>query len=122
MMDRDFTPNDYELLLGLDEDLRAQQFTGISQTDIERLPTYIMPSKTTEEGDENQIQQQNPGRTTAASAASDASVCAICLEPKLPGQLVRVLPCLHSFHAESCIDPWLRTSPLCPVDKFRINI
>ena len=45
MMDRDFTPNDYELLLGLDEEMRAQQFTGIPQPLIERLPTFPVPQR-----------------------------------------------------------------------------
>jgi len=143
MMDRDFTPNDYELLLGLDEELRAQQFTGIPQQLIERLPTYTItkanaatPINTSHssstasnlftvgesESDTGIGGESNTTSIGPISEVDTSTICAICLEPKLPGQMVRVLPCLHSFHADTCIDPWLRTSPLCPVDKFRIHL
>jgi len=42
MMDRDFNPNDYEVLLRLDEEVRARTFTGIPQSQINRLPTFIL--------------------------------------------------------------------------------
>lgn len=36
---------DYETLLRLDEELRASQFTGMPQSQIERLPTFVVPPK-----------------------------------------------------------------------------
>jgi len=122
LMDRDFTPNDYELLLGLDEELRSQQYTGINQSSIERLPTYQIPYNKIAETNTQTIQDELSADGITSTNHVDNSICAICLEPKLPGQLVRVLPCLHSFHADTCIDPWLRTQPTCPVDKFRIQL
>lgn len=125
MMDRDFTPNDYELLLGLDEEMRAQQFTGIPQPLIERLPTFPVP------GRKATLEDSSAPAGSAASSASSSSqptadgddvVCAICLELKRPGEMIRMLPCLHSFHAGDCIDQWLRHSPLCPVCKFRVHL
>jgi hypothetical protein len=87
MQDRDFTPADYETLQRLDEEHKANTFTGIPLSQIERLPTYQM------------------GKTTHTEDVS----CTICLEDRLEGELVRSLLCMHTFHA-ACIDPWLKTS------------
>mmetsp|Transcript_47186 Transcript_47186/g.85079 ORF Transcript_47186/g.85079 Transcript_47186/m.85079 type:complete len:345 (+) Transcript_47186:71-1105(+) len=38
--------------------------------------------------------------------AKDGCDCAVCREGFNPGQLVRRLPCLHTYHA-ACIDSWL---------------
>ena len=37
--------------------------------------------------------------------------CAVCLEAMLAFELVRTLPCMHTYHAR-CIEDWLR-SPWC---------
>jgi len=42
MMDRDFNPNDYDMLLRLDDEVRANTFTGIPQSQINRLPTFVL--------------------------------------------------------------------------------
>jgi hypothetical protein len=100
MMDRDFTPNDYEMLLALDEEARASEFTGIPQSQIERLPTFPAP---------------RPSNDDKASVSN----CAVCLHPKNAGEMLRSLPCLHSFHVD-CIDPWLRSKPTCPVCTHKV--
>lgn len=46
----------------------------------------------------------------------DSETCAVCLERLRRGQEVRRLPCSHPYH-RSCIDPWLRSSTLCPCCK-----
>ncbi|XP_071945003.1 RING finger protein 215-like [Antedon mediterranea] len=49
--------------------------------------------------------------------------CAVCLDTFLPNQLVRVLPCYHSFHCK-CVDSWLlrrRTCPLCKLNIIEHN-
>lgn len=66
------------------------------------------------------------GETCAAEASAEeacvaeafgAEACAVCLEDYVSGDRLRVLPCLHEFHA-LCIDEWLTTrQPLCPVCK-----
>ncbi|KAF7818868.1 RING-H2 finger protein ATL70 [Senna tora] len=41
--------------------------------------------------------------------------CSICLGDYKDSDMVRVLPdCAHLFHV-SCIDPWLRIHPTCPL-------
>lgn len=42
--------------------------------------------------------------------------CSICLCDMNKGQIVRELPCKHTFH-KKCIDKWLRQSNKCPVDR-----
>lgn len=89
MADRDFGPNDYDLLLRLDSEHQAQVFTGIPASQIQRLPTWRVPKAT-------------PG---AAATASKENVCAVCLEDKVEGEMVRTLPCLHAFHVPSVRSP-----------------
>lgn len=38
--------------------------------------------------------------------------CAICLEPKLPSDDLRMLGCKHIFHSE-CINPWVKRHGTC---------
>ena len=91
MMDRDFTPNDYELLLALDEEMRAQQHRGIPQPLIERLPTFPIPASSRKAsevaGDAGGQESEEKARERERE-----TTCAICLEPKLPGEMVRMLP------------------------------
>eukprot|EP00041_Stephanoeca_diplocostata_P012808 m.215525 g.215525 ORF g.215525 m.215525 type:complete len:406 (-) comp19100_c0_seq2:52-1269(-) len=60
------------------------------------------------------------GRSAEANAlyslgdAREEDTCAVCLEDLRPAARVRVLPCMHYFHA-ACVDPWLRTRPTCPL-------
>lgn len=39
--------------------------------------------------------------------------CAICMIDFEPGERIRFLPCMHSFHQE-CVDEWLLKSFTCP--------
>lgn len=46
--------------------------------------------------------------------------CAICVEDFKDGDVMRVLPCEHSFHKQ-CIDEWLNNhSAVCPLCKFEV--
>uniref|UniRef100_A0AAY4BPN5 RING-type domain-containing protein n=1 Tax=Denticeps clupeoides TaxID=299321 RepID=A0AAY4BPN5_9TELE len=45
---------------------------------------------------------------------SRQSDCRICLCEYTAGEELRVLPCLHDFHAE-CVGRWLQQSPSCPI-------
>lgn len=86
LADRDFGPNDYELLCRLDAEHQAQVFTGIPASAIERLPTYKVPKSAA-------------SSSSSSTASKEANLCSICLEDKTEGQTVRALLCLHTFHA-----------------------
>ncbi|KAI4369745.1 hypothetical protein MLD38_018158 [Melastoma candidum] len=90
---RDFTEDDYEILLALDEN---NVRTGASVHQISSLP-------------ESKVQNDSFGEA-----------CTICLEVPAKGDTIRHLPCLHKFHKD-CIDPWLSRSRSCPVCKSSIS-
>ncbi|EME27142.1 hypothetical protein Gasu2_36340 [Galdieria sulphuraria] len=41
-------------------------------------------------------------------------MCAVCLDPIMPGVKLRVLQCRHAFHSP-CIEQWLRSANRCPL-------
>ncbi|TVU49618.1 hypothetical protein EJB05_00936, partial [Eragrostis curvula] len=43
--------------------------------------------------------------------------CSVCLEDYKTGDVLRMMPCCHSFH-EACIFTWLRCSRTCPLCRF----
>ncbi|VVA89996.1 unnamed protein product [Arabis nemorensis] len=93
-MDRDFTEDDYELLLALDDN--NHRHGGASTHRINNLP-------------QSTVQNDNYQET-----------CVICLETPTIGDTIRHLPCLHKFHKD-CIDPWLGRSKSCPVCKSSVT-
>ncbi|ESQ36446.1 hypothetical protein EUTSA_v10007101mg [Eutrema salsugineum] len=93
-MDRDFTEDDYEMLLALDEN--NHRHGGASANRINNLP-------------ESTVQTANFQET-----------CVICLETPTVGDTIRHLPCFHKFHKD-CIDPWLGRSKACPVCKSSVT-
>ncbi len=93
-MERDFTGNDYDMLLELDRHVPDQ---GLHRAQIERLPVFVY------------------------SEESKEAQCAICLENFSEGEKLRAVPCLHRFHAK-CIDHWLISKPVCPVCKFPVSL
>lgn len=107
-MDRDFTPEDYELLSGLDDaapgSVAAPGRSGKAARSerkllLDRFPKIILDK---------------------SSAGGD---CPICLEKMKPRMEARRLPCLHMFHRR-CIDRWLLASdrPRCPVDQGSLDL
>ncbi|XP_076345074.1 RING finger protein 150-like isoform X1 [Tachypleus tridentatus] len=51
-------------------------------------------------------------------AGGELECCAVCIEMFKVGEVVRTLPCKHTFH-KSCVDPWLidqRSCPMCKMD------
>ncbi|XP_057306482.1 uncharacterized protein LOC130644769 [Hydractinia symbiolongicarpus] len=91
---REVMPEDYELLLLLDNTV---------------LPN-VASNKTM-----NQLE------TTEAREKVLGDLCVICVEDILKGQQVIVLPkCEHIFHAD-CITIWLTTaSDRCPIDSLKV--
>lgn len=52
--------------------------------------------------------------------ASSLQTCVICLGEYEEGEEVRMLPCMHLFHAP-CVDQWLRVNRVCPVCKHDVT-
>ncbi|KAG0459165.1 hypothetical protein HPP92_022293 [Vanilla planifolia] len=91
---QDFSVDDYEMLLALDED--NHRHVGATDTQINSLPLSVIQNAASEEA------------------------CAVCLETPSLGDTIRHLPCLHKFHKE-CIDTWLRRKKMCPICKNSIT-
>lgn len=141
-MQRDFTGDDYEMLMQLDE-LQNVNATrrGAPSSVINRLPTHRLTQaeidamkhassrdpEAAASGDESKATADQRKSTAAGGSHShnhedddeDAPKCLICLAPYEAGNEVRSLLCLHQFH-KSCVDQWLQTNAVCPVCKFHI--
>jgi hypothetical protein len=104
--DRDFSEEDYEALLALDEGVKSRK--GATQASIDRsIPVVRVP--------------RGAAAAAAAAAAGDGDHgdqlpgdCTICLEACRGGENLRRLPCKHCFHKQ-CIDRWLHTKAACPI-------
>ncbi|MES1919484.1 hypothetical protein MHBO_001309 [Bonamia ostreae] len=86
----DFTSEDYESLLELDQNISINK--GLS----ENMKILFPVTK----ADESVLKMQK--------------VCSVCLENLDLGNELRSLPCSHFFHTE-CIDKWFELSTKCPV-------
>lgn len=102
MSDRDFTEDDYERLLALDN---ANERRGVSADALRRMPRSAW------------CESSNDGES---SRGEDNVRCAICLEDYGVGESLRHLPCLHSYHG-GCVDRWFEHSVECPVCKCDVN-
>lgn len=94
LSNRDFTHADFDLLSALDQRNVAPPSRATSAEVMAQLPTYPF--------------QCRSGATSIE--------CPVCLEPLQADEMVRALPCCHSFHIQ-CIDPWLSSNHTCPVCK-----
>ena len=130
LSDRDFTEDDYERLLALDNTAVRR---GVSATALHRIPTTTWGAAAkakapAEDADERgEATSTKPGslaadasESLAAPLAEEHSRCAVCLEQYAVGERVRHLPCLHSYH-QPCIDRWLSASVECPVCRVDVN-
>eukprot|EP00742_Colponemidia_sp_Colp-10_P008582 GILJ01009306.1.p1 GENE.GILJ01009306.1~~GILJ01009306.1.p1 ORF type:complete len:210 (+),score=12.43 GILJ01009306.1:80-709(+) len=106
LVDRDFTSEDYESLLALDESIDTTVFQGATEAEIRRLPGYVYMENA-----------NNKSGVISSKSSSEKSSCSICLESFNGGDLLRILPCLHQFH-QSCVDQWLPLQASCPVCKY----
>ena len=93
---RDLTPEDYELLLALDDVVPKKTISTVKLGQIETKP---VPIHMQEEG----------------------YLCCICLDEL--GEFMKQLPnCEHCFHVH-CIDAWLsHQSDVCPIDQQKIVV
>lgn len=93
---RELTPEDYELLLMLDEAVAPRT---VSSNLLQSL--LVM---------------------TAEVAGTVGELCSICMEFYCVSQNVKKLPCTHVFH-EDCIDMWLSNASLhCPLDGLAVEV
>ena len=91
---RDITPEDYELLLLLENTVAPRTVDRGSLHSLEVTP--------------------------AETLSLVGEVCAICMELFELSQELKVLPCRHSFHSQ-CIDHWLsQSSQDCPLDGLAV--
>ena len=94
IQNRDLTPEDYEILLRLDDTVAPKT---IDKELLENLETDTVKEMTV--GD----------------------MCTVCMEQYELDQTIKRLPCNHVFHAK-CIDMWLEySSRNCPIDGLPID-
>lgn len=91
--------------------------TDLSASDVvisksPSLTKHLNPTDDEDEDDDDEADNQQKPRFSAVINES-ARTCPICLEDILVDNVVRVLPCLHVFHA-NCIRLWLRRNNACP--------
>ncbi|CAK8987832.1 unnamed protein product [Durusdinium trenchii] len=94
---RDFTADDYDLLLQLDGETSSPQ--GEEELCYLRSMVDLLP--------------------LSVVRAGAVAQCMVCLDSMEVGQEVRTLPCMHTFH-RGCIDRWLcepGRRPRCPIDQ-----
>jgi len=104
MMDRDFTAEDYEMLLQLDEESARSRRSSVAEAQAQSVLELL------------------PVSTVAASSAG--AQCMVCLEPMETGEQIRTLPCMHVFH-KACIDRWFSEPgrpPRCPIDQAKVEL
>lgn len=103
--DRDFTAEDYEMLLQLDEAQSSNRRAKKQQRAEAEAVLSVLP-------------------VSAVTGASAGTECMVCLEPMEAGAEVRTLPCMHFFHRK-CIDRWFAEPgrpPRCPIDQTKVEL
>lgn len=92
LQNRELTPEDYELLLMLDETVEKKK---VSKDTFKSFDS--------------------------ATLTADLPVdCPICMSPMSTGEKVTTLPCSHQYHTP-CIEQWLTmSSPNCPLDGLSL--
>lgn len=102
--DRDFTAEDYEVLLQLDEEEEAPRRRARERPEVSSIVDLLPTAK--------------------VSASAAGATCMVCLDAMEEGAEVRTLPCMHVFH-RSCIDRWLAVPgrvPKCPIDQTKVEV
>lgn len=92
---RDLTPEDYELLLVLDQSVKPKTVSKATLSSIQAVD--------------------------ANTKNCVGDLCSVCMDPIDSTQKVKTLPCSHTFHAP-CIDQWLANcSQNCPLDGLAFD-
>lgn len=100
LQNRELTPEDYELLLLLDQTVAPKT---LAATTVRNFATRTL--------------------TETDSAITAHETCVICMCDYDVGDVIKTLPtCNHYFHG-ACLDTWLtKSSVKCPVDGLPINV
>lgn len=97
---REVTPEDYDLLLGLDYGVQSKV---VSDKHLKQLRTSKVDS-------------------SHNSFVRDSLSCSICAENYIAEIELKFLPCNHFFHSH-CIDRWLKFSSVsCPLDGLPVIV
>ena len=121
--DRDFTEDDYERLLTLDnvvvkKGLTEEELKGIpSEVWVEKVESKA-PLKTKTKAKPRSKQSDAKGDTARDDDSSDA--CAICLDPFVAGDAMSKLRCTHRYH-HKCIRTWCEAHVECPTCRVDIR-
>lgn len=91
LQNREITPEDYDLLLLLDETIEKKE---VDRSILSR------------------ILREEP--------AGDDVTCSICLGEIEVGKSASFLPCQHAFHKE-CVEGWLLRKPKCPMCSLEFD-
>eukprot|EP01103_Thecamoeba_quadrilineata_P009458 TRINITY_DN19220_c0_g1_i1.p1 TRINITY_DN19220_c0_g1~~TRINITY_DN19220_c0_g1_i1.p1 ORF type:complete len:167 (+),score=32.56 TRINITY_DN19220_c0_g1_i1:546-1046(+) len=101
LMSRDLTPEDYELLLLLDDTVKKKTLASKTNNISNRARLVSVQE--------------------AEKLAEEEALCTICLCNYEPSQYLVPLPCGHNFHKD-CIVTWLSSSSVnCPVDGLPVE-
>ena len=60
-------------------------------------------------------------KKTDKTDKSDNRECPICMNDFIPGETIRLLPCMHYYHIR-CIDEWLLRALTCPNCMQRVDL
>ncbi|KAI9343562.1 hypothetical protein BDR26DRAFT_858332 [Obelidium mucronatum] len=129
---RELTSDDYEILLSLGEDAAPPPATSGPEgyTPLHIISGY--PTRTLSYGDPLLSQILSPSNTGGGNDSSSSLTgflrepttkpkCDVCLSSFSVGEIVRQIPCRHTFH-QHCVDRWLlmqkSTCPCCCVSVF----
>ena len=119
----------WQVLTTLDSSLKPKTLSK-SVMD-ERMPAWTVPArKSSRRSLQKEFDLAGPDGEAAAAVADEDDeddeddeeepTCSICLCELLAGEVVRTLPCKHSFHAQ-CIETWLtENSHCCPADGLPV--
>ncbi|XP_013784778.1 uncharacterized protein LOC106468873 [Limulus polyphemus] len=111
--------NDYETLLNLTETLGDAVARGLSRTDINRLPTRNFTQLVSSENCES-VASCDDGSRANNNTEMRQKECQVCLSSYEEGEVLRILPCFHDYHA-SCIDKWLKNNRSCPTCRVEVS-
>ncbi|XP_022245848.1 uncharacterized protein LOC111086613 [Limulus polyphemus] len=110
--------NDYEELWNLTEAIGEATTRGLSRAEINRLPTRTF-SQTTISGSDSISAGCSSISRLRDSSLNHEKECRVCLSSYETGEVLRILPCFHEYHA-SCIDKWLKSNRSCPTCRVEV--